>query len=155
MLPIPFNRVVAFFRGRGFNKDAVGALLILLIVVISVPRTATAVYKTYVIDADNSVQQAADFLNSQTRAGALIETYDSELFFLLNRPYHYPPDQILVDLIRRTFLYKDNTDRLRPAGGEPRLSYRWPPQQAVATLRSCCKSRSISLTAKLQTLSDL
>ncbi|NOZ06781.1 MAG: hypothetical protein GXP41_10625, partial [Chloroflexi bacterium] len=29
------------------------------------------------------------------------ETYDSELFFLLNRRYHYPPDQIHVDLIRR------------------------------------------------------
>ena len=100
----------AFFRGRGFNKEAVGALLVLLIVVISVPRTATAVYKTYVIDADNSVQQTADFLNSQTPADALIETYDSELMFLLNRPYHYPPDQLLVDLIRRTFLYEDNID---------------------------------------------
>ena len=41
------------------------------------------IQKTYVIDADNSVQQAADFLNSQTRPGALIETYDSELLFLL------------------------------------------------------------------------
>ena len=59
--------------------------------------------------AELTTQQAADFLNSQTRAGALIETYDSELFFLLNRPYHYPPDQILVELIRRTFLYEDNT----------------------------------------------
>ena len=39
----------------------------------------------------------------------MIETYDSELFFLLNRPYHYPPDQILVELIRRTFLYEDDT----------------------------------------------
>jgi hypothetical protein len=38
----------------------------------------------------------------------LIETYDSELFFLLNRPYHYPSDQVHVQLIRRTFLYEDN-----------------------------------------------
>ena len=56
-----------------------------------------------------TAQQAAAFLNSQTRPTALIETYDSELFFLLNRPYHYPPDQIHVELIRRTFLYDDNT----------------------------------------------
>ena len=68
-----------------------------------------ALYRTYILDADTSVQQAADFLNSQTRSDALIETYDSELFFLLNRPYHYPPDQIHVELIRRTFLYDDNT----------------------------------------------
>jgi len=40
----------------------------------------------------------------------LIETYDSELLFLLNRPYHYPPDQIVVELIRRTFHYEDYTD---------------------------------------------
>ncbi len=98
---------LAFFRG--FNKETVGVLLVLVIVVTSVPRTAMALYKTYILDADTSVQQAAHFLNSQTRAGALVETYDSELFFLLNRPYHYPPDQIHVDLIRRTFLYDDNT----------------------------------------------
>jgi 4-amino-4-deoxy-L-arabinose transferase-like glycosyltransferase len=100
----------AFFRGRGFNKEAAGALLVLLIVVTSVPRTGMALYKTYVIDADNSVQQTADFLNSQTAAATLIETYDSELMFLLNRPYQYPPDQLLVNLIRRTFLYEHNID---------------------------------------------
>ena len=100
---------LAVFRGRGFKKEAVGALLVLVIIVTSVPRTAMALYRTYILDADTSVQQAADFLNSQTRSDALIETYDSELFFLLNRPYHYPPDQIHVELIRRTFLYDDNT----------------------------------------------
>jgi len=100
---------IAFFRGRGFNREALGVLLVLMIIVTSVPRTVMAVYKTYVLDADNSVRQAADFLNSQTRPAALIETYDSELLFLLNRPYHYPPDQIVVELIRRTFLYEDDT----------------------------------------------
>ncbi len=98
----------AFLTGRGFNKNGVGALLVLTIVVTSVPRTARALYKTYILDADTSVQQAAEFLNSQIPSGALIETYDSELFFLLNRPYHYPPDQIHVELIRRTFLYDDS-----------------------------------------------
>ncbi|MCX7841018.1 MAG: hypothetical protein N2559_16400, partial [Anaerolineae bacterium] len=37
-----------------------------------------------------------------TPSNALIETYDVELFFFLNRRYHYPPDQTHVDLIRRT-----------------------------------------------------
>lgn len=98
------------FKGRGFNKQAMGALFVVVVILTSVPRTAMALYKTYVLDADTSVQQAAKFLNSQTRPDALIETYDSELFFLLNRPYHYPPDQIHVKLIRRTFLYEDNTN---------------------------------------------
>jgi hypothetical protein len=34
----------------------------------------------------------------------LIETYESELFFLLKRRYHYPPDQVHVELIRRNSL---------------------------------------------------
>jgi hypothetical protein len=102
------QRSLAFFRGGGFNKQAIGALFVAAVILTSVPRTAMALYKTYVLDADTSVQQAAEFVNSHTRAEALIETYDSELFFLLNRPYHYPPDQIHVELIRRTFLYDDN-----------------------------------------------
>ena len=44
----------------------------------------SAVSKTLLQDADNSVQQAADFLISRTRAAGVDETYDSELFFLLN-----------------------------------------------------------------------
>jgi len=103
------QKSLSFFRDHRFDKETAGALLVVIIIITSVPRTARAVYKTYVLDADSSVQQAAEFLNSQTRSGALIETYDSELFFLLNRPYHYPPDQVLVDVNRRTFLYEDDT----------------------------------------------
>jgi len=103
------QRVLDFRRGRGFTMEAVRALLVAVFMVTSIPRTAMALYKTYLIDADNSAQQTADFLNTRTHPGALIETYDSELFFLLDRPYHYPPDPIHVALIRRTFLYEDNT----------------------------------------------
>jgi hypothetical protein len=49
---------------------------------------------------DAPVQEAVTFLNTQTRPGALIETYNSELFVLLERPYHFPPDQTDVALIR-------------------------------------------------------
>src|ERR1044071_3238904 len=103
------RRILDCVRGRGFSMEAGRALLVAVFIVTSVPRTAIALYKTYIVDADTSVQQAADFLNPHTRSDALIETYDSELFFLLNRPYHYPPDSIHVQLIRRTFLYEDAT----------------------------------------------
>lgn len=91
-----------------FNRHSLGALLATFLVVTSVPRTLAMFYKTYVSDADASVQQAAQFLNIYAAPRALIETYDSELLFLLNRPYHYPPDQVHVELIRRTFLYQDD-----------------------------------------------
>ena len=103
------QRVLDLWRCRRFNKEAICALFVVVFVTTSVPRTAMALYKTYIVDADRSVQQAADFLNARTRPGALIETYDSELFFFLNRTYHYPPDSIHVQLIRRTFLYQDDT----------------------------------------------
>lgn len=91
-----------------FNRHSLGALLAAFLVVTSVPRTLAMFYKTYVSDADVSVQQAARFLNIYAAPGALIETYDSELLFLLHRRYHYPPDQVHVKLIRRTFLYQDD-----------------------------------------------
>ncbi len=103
-----FRQSMAIIRGSGFNKKAIGALLVVLIIITSLPRTARALYKAYIVDADTSVQQTAEFLNTQTQPGALIESYDSELLFLLNRPYHYPPDQLHIELIRRTFLYEDN-----------------------------------------------
>jgi hypothetical protein len=34
----------------------------------------------------------------------VVETYSAELHFLLNRRYHYPPDHIHLDLIRRAMI---------------------------------------------------
>jgi hypothetical protein len=106
---LTIRRSWSIFQNATFNKHNVAALLAVILIAASVPRTAMALYKTYILDADTSVHEAAEFLNSRTPLDALIETYDSELFFLLNRPYHYPPDQIHVELIRRTFLYEENT----------------------------------------------
>lgn len=50
---------------------------------------------------DTHVQEVTTFLNDATPSGALIETFDSELFLFLNRPFHYPPAQVNVELIRR------------------------------------------------------
>ena len=42
-----------------------------------------------------------EFLNRHTQPDALIETYESELLFLLQHPYHYPPAQLDIGVIRR------------------------------------------------------
>lgn len=52
----------------------------------------------------SSAIRVADYLDTHAAPAALIETYESELFFLLHRRYHYPPDELHVDLIRRTSL---------------------------------------------------
>jgi hypothetical protein len=51
-----------------------------------------------------SPQQAAAYLNAQTPPGALIETYEPELFFFLNRTYHYPPDQLSLDIVKKHYV---------------------------------------------------
>ena len=96
-----------FSRFR-FARVNLGALLAVLIIGTSVPRSFYMLYETYFVEADNSVKNAAQFLNRETPRDALIETYDSELFFLLDRRYHFPKDQVSVDLIRRTFLYEQD-----------------------------------------------
>ena len=53
-----------------------------------------------------SAQRIAAYLDSATPPGAVIETYETELLFLVHRSCHYPPDQTHVDLNRRTFLHQ-------------------------------------------------
>lgn len=100
--------VLAAISPTHTGKKMIGTVLVGVLVGITVPRTLYMFYETYVLNADASVQKVAHFINTQTPPQALIETYDSELFFLLHRPYHYPPDQLHVDLVRRTFLYDGN-----------------------------------------------
>lgn len=97
------------FRQGKTTKQNFAPLLALFLILSSVPRSAMAVFQAYALEADSSAKETARFLNTYTEPNALIETYDSELFFLLNRPYHYPPDGIHVELIRRTFLYEKET----------------------------------------------
>ena len=58
-------------------------------------------HRTPSLSQDNSVKDAIQYLNTQTPPDALIETYESELFAFLKRRYHYPPDQVHVELIRK------------------------------------------------------
>jgi hypothetical protein len=51
---------------------------------------------------DGSVfPEVIEFLNRHIQPDALIETYESELLFLLHQPYHYPPAQLDIGLIQR------------------------------------------------------
>jgi len=78
-------------------------LAMLLIGFWAIPTTRM-LHQAYFFGADRSAVKAANFMNTQTPHDAVIETYDSEIQFLLNRRYHFPPDQIIVDLIRRAIV---------------------------------------------------
>jgi hypothetical protein len=52
----------------------------------------------------SGLDEVAAFVNHTTPAGSTVETYESELLFLLERPVHVPPAQVNVELIRRDWL---------------------------------------------------
>ena len=76
-------------------------LLAVLITAVWSLSTLKMLYHVYNEEGDSSAKQVAQFLNTQTPSNAVVETYDSEVQFLLERRYHFPPDQVHLDLIRR------------------------------------------------------
>jgi len=106
-------------RHMRFNQQSAGALLATVLIAMTFPPTLKMLYRSYVVEADTSALEVADLLNTQTAPNALIETYDSELFFLLNRRYHYPPDQTHIELNRRTFLGQDVPIDYDPLAANP------------------------------------
>lgn len=110
-----FIKVAALGRNRKSYYRQYGRIgLAGVLILLTVPSTAEFLYR-YILNhpyQEPHLRQAADFLNIQVPANALIETYESELHFMLNRRIHYPPDQLHVDLNRRTFL-----------GAEVRIDY--------------------------------
>jgi hypothetical protein len=102
------KQLKCLFRQNDRTRQSFGVALAAILISLSVPQNLFMLYKLYIRDADASVQEVAQFLNTKTPVDSIIETYDSELFFFLDRRYHYPPDHLHVDLIRRKFLYDDN-----------------------------------------------
>ncbi len=100
------GRVAAALRARRPNRPALGGLLALALLAALLPSGVLALGRGYAAP-DGSAMQAAAFLNTQTPPGARIETYETELHFLLDRPYHFPPDQVHVAIDQRVLLGRD------------------------------------------------
>lgn len=112
------QRTSALLR-RQFSRQNSGALLALLIIAMTVPLTLLSFQRYYLDNEDRAAQRVAAFFNTQTTADTLIETYESELHFLLERPYHYPPDQMHVELNKRSLLQQDMTIDYDPLAADP------------------------------------
>ena len=64
-------------------------------------QTVTDLAEAVIGKTNQPLIETAAYLNHQTPASSIVETYESELFFFLKRRYHFPPDQLHVELIRR------------------------------------------------------
>jgi 4-amino-4-deoxy-L-arabinose transferase-like glycosyltransferase len=86
---------------RPFSVRAIGRVAAAVFIPAAFALTLWMFYDSYIVTPDDSVHQAAHFLNTETASDSVIETYETELFFLLDRGYHFPPDQVQNQLIRR------------------------------------------------------
>ena len=87
------------FRARTVGMLQIKSLGVVLLVLLSLWMTVQARYAFRGREDGRAVQEVVAFLQVRVPADATIETYESELLFLLNRPYHYPPAQLNVDFI--------------------------------------------------------
>jgi 4-amino-4-deoxy-L-arabinose transferase-like glycosyltransferase len=113
------TRASTALRQRRFTGQYGGALLAVLIIAATTPLTLRTVYRGYLVETSDGLFQVAHFLNAQTPPDALIETYESELHFMLERRYHYPPDQLHIELARRTYLEQNVTIDYDPLAANP------------------------------------
>jgi hypothetical protein len=104
---------------RRFNRQTGAAWLTIVLLALTMPVTLLTLNRYYLTNTNTAAIEVADFLNMQTSPNARIETYESELHFLLNRRYHYPPDQLHVDLNHRSLLQEDVTINYDPLADDP------------------------------------
>ena len=88
-------------RSRRVTRQGIKAVVVVMLLVM---MGWVAVQERYAFRAredDRDLFAVTHYLNTATPPKALIETYDSELFLFLNRPYTYAPPRVLVEIIRR------------------------------------------------------
>jgi hypothetical protein len=113
------ERSAYLLKNLRFSQTSVAALMAVILIAMSVGRTLTILYEAYFISPDSSVVDTVNFLNTKTPPNALIETYESELFVFLQRRYHYPPDQVHVELIRKNSFGESVTIDYDPLAKNP------------------------------------
>ena len=100
-----------------FSRSNIFSLVAVLLFAL-LPATIINLYHGYAMP-DRSCREVAEFLNTNTPLDALIETYDMELSFLLQRRYHYPPDEVQLQLNRRTFMAQNVVINYDPMTADP------------------------------------
>jgi hypothetical protein len=100
-----------------FKRSNIFSLVAVLLFVL-VPITVIKLFFGYATP-DRSSREVAEFLNAATPSGALIETYDMELFVLLNRRYSHPPDDVHLRLIRHIYLGQNVEVGYDPMAADP------------------------------------
>jgi hypothetical protein len=84
-----------------YSQRSLYVVVAVVLAVWSIAQTAGDLRYAVLVAKNDRLHQTVDYINRNIPPGAVIETYDAELFFFLRQPYHYPPDQVHVELIRQ------------------------------------------------------
>ncbi|MDP9131598.1 MAG: hypothetical protein M3M98_00490, partial [Nitrospirota bacterium] len=93
----------SIIRTRRAGSIQIQHVSVVLLVFIIVGMAVQARYAFRAREDGTAFHRAIAFLHSHVPLDALIETYESELLFLLPMPYHYPPAALDVGLIRKSW----------------------------------------------------
>ncbi len=105
----------AHARYRAASIVPLGLLVGLLLYVPPTIATLRAAYT----QPDADLPAVIGFLNGETEPDALVETYESELYFLLERRYHYPPNEVQNDRNRQLYLGRAQMIEYDPLATDP------------------------------------
>ncbi|WP_165360617.1 glycosyltransferase family 39 protein [Candidatus Chloroploca sp. Khr17] len=96
------RRLTDLLTLRSPSWQGAGALVAIIMTTTALALTIQTLVNHYSSE-DRAAFRVAALLNAEP-PGTRIETYESELHFLLNQPYTFPPDQLHVELNRRSLL---------------------------------------------------
>jgi len=113
------RHVARVVRPRQWDRRSFGVLLAAALVIMAVAATVPTLIHAYGRDANTSLPAVVAYINDEAPSGAVVETFESELFFLLQRPYHYPSNEVQFQLNRRTFLGQEVPIDYDPLQADP------------------------------------
>ncbi|MGQ0734072.1 MAG: ArnT family glycosyltransferase, partial [Acidobacteriota bacterium] len=103
-------------RATVVTSRRIAAVALSVLLVVPAVRSVQLFLET---GREAPIEAVVDFLHGYTPPGAVIETDEAQLFFLLDRPYHFPPAQLSVDLVRREWLDPNAPVAYDPLGDDP------------------------------------
>lgn len=88
-----YKSLVQHLHQRSLNTESIKLVLLslFLLIAFSINLYYLSTLFTY---TEDSYTDVLAYLHNETPPTALIETYESELYLLLQRDYHYPPDSL-------------------------------------------------------------
>jgi hypothetical protein len=113
------RRGTGVLKQRRVSISGMGLLSAAIAIPTALLVTLGIFFRSYFVEPDDSMLQIVNFLNTQTKPGSLIETYETELFFLLERPYHYPPDPVQDQHVRSNYLSRNTVVDYDPLSADP------------------------------------